>query len=102
MVTLHREDRRERKRGAYKKYKDKLKEMEKHCEVKRNWLENSSHTPREKQKKGNTDEGERVRRRGEDVEGVPVLYLALLLYKVRGFYLYGNVMFGISFQGGRV
>ena len=43
-----------------------------------------------------------MRRGGEVVEGVPVLYLALLLYKVRGFYLYGNVMFGISFEGGRV
>ena len=35
MVTLHREDRRERMRGAYKKYKGKLKEMEKHGEVKK-------------------------------------------------------------------
>lgn len=38
--------------------------------------------------------------RGDPREGVPVLYRTLPFYKVRAFYLYSRVMFGISFKGG--
>lgn len=88
-----------------KKYRGKQKEMKKtHREVKRNHLRNRSHTQRGKNKESNKVKrewrGGRPCHQCDPREGVPVLYLALSLYKVRAFYLYSTVMFGISFEGG--
>lgn len=58
------------------------------------------HPQRGKQKRAIKWRGGRPCYRCDPREGVPVLYLTLSLYKVRAFYLYSTVMFGISFEGG--
>lgn len=100
LIHYVRESKREIKK--IKKYTSKPREMEKKTtknrEVDRNQLKNRSHTER-KTKRAIKWRGGRPCRRCDPREGVPVPSLMLSLYKVRAFYLYSTVMFGISFEG---